>query len=287
MREVQAQEILSQDTMHYLFGNLNALVDFQRRFLIQLEGQGTNPPQEQRFGSLFIQFEEAFAVYEPFCANFQIAQDLVVQVAPKLQKLNHIMSPTYELPAMLIKPIQRVCKYPLLLQQLVKATPEDYMYYEQDKVGIEAIQRVTKSVNETKRVQENILIVQDLKKRICMDDNWKESIENFGTLLLHDRFIFIKPDNTEREMLVYLFKKACIICKEIKESNSISIKKKRKEGSLVVREKIIISRIEHVKGTGQNGKMIKLSVIKIAFIYFYYYIRPIYSQCYFCTARFC
>lgn len=262
MSEVSAQDILSQDTMHYLFGNLNALVDFQRRFLIQVEAQAAHSSQEQNFGSLFLQFEEGFAVYEPFCANFQIAQDLVVQESPKLQKLSNIMSPTYELPAMLIKPIQRVCKYPLLLQQLIKATPETWEFAEENKQGLESIQRVTKKVNETKRVQENLLVVQDLKKHIVDDTtaNAHIIVESAGRLLLHDRFTLQKHDTDHvREMNVYLFQKLILICKEIKEvnKNAISIKKKRKEGSLVVRSKILVARVEHVKGSSsQNGKKI-------------------------------
>ncbi|GAA5810275.1 hypothetical protein MFLAVUS_003695 [Mucor flavus] len=256
MREVQAHEILSPDTMHFLFGNLNALVDFQRRFLIQIEGQASCVSKEQRFGSLFIQFEEAFSVYEPFCANFQIAQDLVMQESHKLQKLAHIMSPTYELPSMLIKPIQRVCKYPLLIQQLVKATPDDWYWAEENKDGLDAIQRVTKKVNETKRLQENTLVVQDLKKRI-VDDTGPISVDSFGDLLLHEKFSLQRHDNDQnREMLVFLFQKLILVCKEIKDvnKNSISIKKKRKEGSLVVRGKIFISRIDHAKGSSsQNG----------------------------------
>ncbi|KAI8375671.1 hypothetical protein EDC96DRAFT_303477 [Choanephora cucurbitarum] len=259
MREVSAQDILSQNTMHYLFANLNSLVDFQRRFLIQIEEQAANPPQEQRFGLLFIQKEADFSVYEPFCANFQIAQDLVVQESAKLQKLSNIMSPTYELPAMLIKPIQRVCKYPLLIQQLIKATPEDWPYSQENKVGLDAIQRVTKNVNETKRVQENIAVVQDLKKHI-VDDSMSNPVvivETAGNLLLHDKFTLQKHDSDHnREMMVFLFEKMILVCKEIKDvnKNAISIKKKRKEGSLIVRCKIQLTRIEHVKGSSsQNG----------------------------------
>lgn len=256
MKEVQTHEILSPDTMHYLFGNLNALVDIQRRFLIQIEDQASYASKDQRFGSLFIQFEKAFSVYEPFCANFQIAQDLVMQEAHKLQRLAHIMSPTYELPSMLIKPIQRVCKYPLLLQQLVKATPEDWPWSSENKYGLEAIQRVTKQVNETKRIQENILVVQDLKKRI-IDDSGPILVETFGDLLLHEKFTLQRHDNDHsREMIVFLFEKLILVCKEIKDvnKNSITIKKKRKEGSLIVRGKILINRIDQAKGSSsQNG----------------------------------
>ncbi|EIE75898.1 hypothetical protein RO3G_00602 [Rhizopus delemar RA 99-880] len=199
--------------MHYLFGNLNALVDIQRRFLIQIEAQAASPTKEQRFGYLFIQFEEAFTVYEPFCANFQIAQDLVVQVANKLQKLANIMSPTYELPAMLIKPIQRVCKYPLLLQQLIKSTPEDWPYSEENKEGLEAIQRVTKKVNETKRIQENALVVEDLKKKLAVEDGSECSVDKYGQLLLHDKLVLQKADSEHvKEVVVFLFEKVILLC---------------------------------------------------------------------------
>ena len=119
MRELQIQKIVSPDTIHYLFGNLNALVDFQRRFLIQLEEIAEKSPEEQRIGHLFIQFEDSFSVYEPYCANYYSAQDLVVQETPRLQKLADILNPIYELPSMLIKPVQRICKYPLLLKELL------------------------------------------------------------------------------------------------------------------------------------------------------------------------
>ena len=92
MRELQMNDILNPDTIHYLFGNLNALVDFQRRFLFQLEEIAEKSPEEQNFGLLFTQTEEQFTVYEPYCSNYFSAQDLVVQEAPKLQKLANILS---------------------------------------------------------------------------------------------------------------------------------------------------------------------------------------------------
>ncbi|KAG1217402.1 hypothetical protein G6F35_009191 [Rhizopus arrhizus] len=167
------------------------------------------------------------------------------------------MSPTYELPAMLIKPIQRVCKYPLLLQQLIKSTPEDWPYAEENKEGLEAIQRVTKKVNETKRIQENALVVEDLKKKLAVEDGSECSVDKYGQLLLHDKLILQKADSEHvKEVVVFLFEKVILLCKEVKDvnKNSISIKKKRKEGTLLVRGKIPMSRIEHVKGSSaQTG----------------------------------
>ncbi|CAG8729838.1 5124_t:CDS:2, partial [Acaulospora colombiana] len=84
-RELKNQDVVSADTIHLLFANLNQLVDFQRRFLIGVEAMSSESPAEQRFGQLFIQMEENFAVYEPFCANYQSASELVIRETPNLQ----------------------------------------------------------------------------------------------------------------------------------------------------------------------------------------------------------
>ncbi|CAG8446669.1 4148_t:CDS:2 [Dentiscutata heterogama] len=210
-RELQSQDIVSADTIHLLFANLNQLVDFQRRFLIGVEATSSASPEEQRFGSLFIQMEENFAVYEPFCANYQSASDLVIQELPNLQKLSHVVEPTYELPSLLIKPIQRICKYPLLLQELLKFTDKEDKYYEEIKCGLNAIKRVADRVNETRRQQENAAVVKDLERRV---EDWKgHKIEQFGELLLEDVFTMSK-DDSEREYHVYLFEKILLCCKE-------------------------------------------------------------------------
>lgn len=84
--------------------------------------------------------EREFEVYEPFCANYLQALDLATAETANLQvrlagsrfvfapvadlpssrsqgrsDLDLILEPTRELPAFLIKPIQRITKYPLLL----------------------------------------------------------------------------------------------------------------------------------------------------------------------------
>ncbi|KAI8148479.1 hypothetical protein BJV82DRAFT_592261 [Fennellomyces sp. T-0311] len=257
MRELQAQKILSPDTVHYLFGNLNTLVDFQRRFLIQLENAAENSPEEQRFCHLFLQMEDAFAVYEPYCANYYSAQDLVVQETPKLQKLADILNPNYELPSLLIKPVQRICKYPLLLGQLIKTTNKDWPHYAEMEDGLEAIKRVTEKVNETRRKHENLQAVEDLRKRV--DESQRDLVEGHGNLLLQNKLMMLSGDS-ERELQMFLFEKALLICKETKDAsknrltktNTLSIKKKRR-ASLQAKGRIFTNRIISVTNKSQPG----------------------------------
>jgi hypothetical protein len=55
--------ILAQDEIHYLFPNLNKLLNFQRKFLIRLESTAELPWQEQRWGLHFIQSVSALCIF--------------------------------------------------------------------------------------------------------------------------------------------------------------------------------------------------------------------------------
>ncbi|KAJ9076711.1 Guanine nucleotide exchange factor for Cdc42p [Entomophthora muscae] len=214
MQECQTSKVISPETIRFLFANLHSLVDFQRRFLIGVECNALLPAEEQRFGGLFMTMEEAFSVYEPFCANYGHASDLAVKEAPHLMALSHIMEPNYELPSYLIKPIQRICKYPLLLRELIRYTKEEeYPHFAELNLGMEAINRVAGRVNEMRRKEENSNLCEDLKTRVV---NWDSlNIDDFGDLLQNDKFIVVGKDQKEREMYIFLFEDILICCKEL------------------------------------------------------------------------
>ncbi|KAH9818874.1 hypothetical protein DFH28DRAFT_93554 [Melampsora americana] len=211
-RALLTREIMPSDQIRSLFMNLDSLVDFQRRFLIGVEANARLPHEDQRFGHLFATMEEHFACYEPFCANFASASQLAQDENAALSKVSEILDPNYELPTFLIKPVQRICKYPLLLQQLVKHSDPKGPFFEELKEGLASITRVTDAVNETTRQRENELAVNDLKERV---EDWKgHELSSFGALVLEDTFTVVKNDS-EEEYHVYLFERIILCCKEV------------------------------------------------------------------------
>jgi cell division control protein 24 len=211
-QELSQSNTLDRDTIHLLFPNLNKLLNFQRRFLIRLEGTADMQWREQRWGILFTENEEEFAVYEPYCANYTNASELMLMEEQNLVKYNHLINAKSELPAFLIKPVQRICKYPLLLDQLLKkSSPMDYPYYDELKAGSAAAKRITDKINEAQRRAENVQTVQNLAARV---DDWKgHHVSQFGELLLDDIFIVTKSE-VDREYHVFLFERIILCCKE-------------------------------------------------------------------------
>ncbi|KIL62552.1 hypothetical protein M378DRAFT_165578 [Amanita muscaria Koide BX008] len=226
--------IIDQDTIHLLFPNLNNLLNFQRKFLIRLETTAELPWTEQRWGQDFTDSEEEFIVYEPYCANYTNASELMLAHEQSLTALNDLINVKGELPAFLIKPVQRVCKYPLLLDSLVKATSSStYPYYEELKKGSEAAKRIADRINEAQRRAENDQTVKNLQSRV---EDWKgHHIANFGDLLVDDIFLVTKSD-VDREYHVFLFEKIILCCKEVPLSAQNLSKKGGKSNSLLKRQ---------------------------------------------------
>lgn len=112
---------IAGDAIHDIFLNLNQLLDFQRRFLVRIEQQNRLPENEQNWGKLFSYYRESFRVYEPFIANQNRCNETVLNVWPKLKKadLSNELKGIVETPSVLlsflIKPFQRLSKYPLML----------------------------------------------------------------------------------------------------------------------------------------------------------------------------
>lgn len=118
---VEEKGVISGDQIHDIFLNLNALLDFQRRFLIRVEQTNALPPSEQNWGNLFVLYKDAFKVYEPYIANQKRCEQIAMREFDKLKETGGtpemrqmVESPTL-LTSFLLKPFQRLTKYPLLL----------------------------------------------------------------------------------------------------------------------------------------------------------------------------
>lgn len=121
-KELEEWGAVAGDVLHDIFLNLNALLDFQRRFLIRIEQQNSLPESQQNWGQLFIQYKDSFRVYEPFIANQLRCNNAVMREWDKIKStpLSYQLRGIAEVPSVLmgflLKPFQRLSKYPMLLE---------------------------------------------------------------------------------------------------------------------------------------------------------------------------
>jgi cell division control protein 24 len=117
-KTLEQNGIIPGDVVHNIFLNINAILDCQRKFLIRVETTNSMPQARQEWGSPFVAYEETFNMcYQPFIANQRKAGQLASQVFDKIQTADHpVACDINTLDGFLLKPMQRLVKYPLLLK---------------------------------------------------------------------------------------------------------------------------------------------------------------------------
>lgn len=114
---LEQKGVIPGDVVHQIFLNINSILDFQRRFLIRVETTNSMPAAAQRWGQPFVTHEEFFSIYQPFIANQRKAAQIANNVFDQIQQSDHPVAADFNtLDGFLLKPMQRLVKYPLLLK---------------------------------------------------------------------------------------------------------------------------------------------------------------------------
>lgn len=255
--------IITSEELYMLFPNLSDAIDFQRRFLISLEINALVEPTKQRIGALFMHSKWFFKLYEPWSIGQNAAIEFLTTTLETLNannnKMKFIIKNKLELQSFLYKPVQRLCRYPLLLKELnscplddssssslngnnlnnnnsinSSSNNNDNKLKELD-IALDISKNIARSINENQRRTENHQIVKKLYGRVV---NWKGyRIAKFGELLYYDN-VFISINNSndqEREFEVYLFEKIIILFQQLsqkKSTSSLILKKKSTSSTL-------------------------------------------------------
>nr|CAD7587203.1 unnamed protein product [Timema genevievae] len=141
LEPLKKETFLSNAEINALFGNIQEIVAFQRQFLQNLDEALELEPDFNKFehssqfknilfsvGSAFLYYVNHFKLYSSFCASHSKAQKVLHpnEGNQSLQEFLAARNPRQQhsstLESYLIKPIQRILKYPLLLQQLRNLT---------------------------------------------------------------------------------------------------------------------------------------------------------------------
>ncbi|KAI1454732.1 hypothetical protein F4805DRAFT_469131 [Annulohypoxylon moriforme] len=277
-RTLEQKGVIPGDIIHQIFLNINSILDFQRRFLIRVETTNSMPQESQRWGAPFVTYEDAFDIYQPFIANQRKAGQIANQVFDKIQLAEHPVSFDFNtLDSFLLKPMQRLVKYPLLLKSLLKKCEDDNIKADLTG-GIDAAERVLTKANEA--VDRDLLdeALEDLIRRV---DDWKNHrVESFGRLLLHGVYTvvtgrsdqekdvsFVKVKSATKEYAdtvqyeIYLFECILLCCKEIqpnkskdkKDKNKTAPKIPNKNNKLQLKGRIFMTNVTEVLSFAKPG----------------------------------
>uniref|UniRef100_A0A7N6BC21 TIAM Rac1 associated GEF 2a n=1 Tax=Anabas testudineus TaxID=64144 RepID=A0A7N6BC21_ANATE len=247
LKPLQNESFLTLDEMESLFGSLPEMLDFQRVFLQTLEERIASSPDFSTLetpsqfkkllfslGGSFLYYADHFKLYSGFCAN-HIKVQKVLERAKTDQAFKEFLdarNPTKQhsstLESYLIKPVQRVLKYPLLLRELVSLTDGDSEEHYHLTEALKAMEKVASHINEMQKIYEDYGSVFDqlVAEQTGHDKEVREI--SMGEFLMHSSVVWLNPHPSlgrmrkDPEMTVFVFKKAVILV--YRENNKLKKK---------------------------------------------------------------
>ena len=170
-------EIFTGERINTIFANIEQLYEFQRKFLESLEECiNWQDLASSKVGRCFLDYEKGFSVYHYYCNNHPNAtselQDLYtkqrfVKFFEACRVLQNMID--ISLDGFLLTPIQKICKYPLQLNELLKHTDKEHEDYDHVMNALETMRNCANLANERKRRIEALAEVMSFQERI---ENW-------------------------------------------------------------------------------------------------------------------
>ncbi|XP_074425210.1 spermatogenesis-associated protein 13 isoform X4 [Larus michahellis] len=204
-----------------IFGNIEDIYKFQRKFLKDLEKQyNKEEPHLSEIGSCFLQHQEGFAIYSEYCNNHPSAC-IELSKLMKQGKYRHFFEACRLLQQMidiaidgfLLTPVQKICKYPLQLAELLKYTTQEHSDYNNITAAYEAMKNVACLINERKRRLESIDKIARWQVSI-VDWEGPDVLARSSELIHSGELTKISKQGKSQQRTFFLFDHQLVFCKK-------------------------------------------------------------------------
>ncbi|XP_028350130.1 pleckstrin homology domain-containing family G member 1 isoform X2 [Physeter macrocephalus] len=208
----QAKLPLGAEERSALFGNIQDIYHFNSELLQDLENCENDPVA---IAECFVSKSEEFHIYTQYCTNYPRSVAVLTEcmrnkmLAKFFRERQETLKHSLPLGSYLLKPVQRILKYHLLLHEIENHLDKDTEGYDVVLDAIDTMQRVAWHINDMKRKHEHAVRLQEIQSLLT---NWKgPDLTSYGELVLEGTFRLQRAKN---ERTLFLFDKLLLITKK-------------------------------------------------------------------------
>uniref|UniRef100_A0A671YBI5 Osteoclast-stimulating factor 1 n=1 Tax=Sparus aurata TaxID=8175 RepID=A0A671YBI5_SPAAU len=200
-----------------VFVNIPDLVKVHKSLMVDVQDSILNKNALNLY-QIFISYKERLLIYGIYCSRVEIAiavLDLICKekedVRLKLEECSkRANNGKFTLRDLLVVPMQRVLKYHLLLQELVKHT-HDAADKSNLKIALDAMKDLAQYVNEVKRDNETLREIDQYQRSI---ENLNQPLISYGRPKGDGEVRMVSSvDKRKQDRHIFLFDVAVIVCK--------------------------------------------------------------------------
>ncbi|XP_013401857.1 uncharacterized protein LOC106167598 isoform X3 [Lingula anatina] len=202
---------LKEEDLAAMFGNIEEIYHFNSQLLEQLKKSERDPVH---IAQCFVNNNQGFEIYSQYCTNYPRAITVLTkfnvdpEMANMLKQRQGALQHALPLGSYLLKPVQRILKYHLLLQNILKHFDASQPGYEVIQDALSGMTNMAKHINEMKRKHEHAVRVQEIQSILY---GWEgDDLTTFGELLLESPF---RLYGAKGHRQAFLFEKGLILAK--------------------------------------------------------------------------
>eukprot|EP00041_Stephanoeca_diplocostata_P032789 m.1061289 g.1061289 ORF g.1061289 m.1061289 type:complete len:1415 (+) comp24211_c0_seq1:247-4491(+) len=222
----QLQGKLTERESEMIFGNISELQDFHNELSARVSAYVDMCPH--MIGEVFVAMGlQRFMVYERYYMDHTKSLSILLQKQEDASFLGVLIRCQsrlgHQLPLAdyLLKPVQRLLKYPLLLSEMLKAMSPESTGYASLLAAKQLLKDVADNINELKRRLDVSKYVESLQKRLL---GWSgPDLVTFGQLKDAGDFKVSDASNKKSNRQVLLFEYGILICKP-RSAGFVSVK---------------------------------------------------------------
>ncbi|KAF7241801.1 Pleckstrin-likey domain-containing family G member 3 [Varanus komodoensis] len=204
--------LLRPEQVSALFGNIESIYELNSELLQDLDSCHNNPVAVAR---CFVDRSQDFDIYTQYCNNYPNSVAALTecmrnkQLAKFFRECQEQIRHSLPLGSYLLKPVQRILKYHLLLQEIAKHFDIEEEGYEVVEEAIDTMTCVAWYINDMKRKHEHAVRLQEIQSLLI---NWKgPDLTTYGELVLEGTF---RVHRVRNERTFFLFDKILLITKK-------------------------------------------------------------------------
>ncbi|XP_059746399.1 pleckstrin homology domain-containing family G member 3 isoform X1 [Bos taurus] len=212
LKIIDTPGLLNPEQVSALFGNIESIYALNSQLLRDLDSCNSDPVA---VASCFVERSQEFDIYTQYCNNYpnsvaaltECMQDK--QQAKFFRDQQDLLQHSLPLGSYLLKPVQRILKYHLLLQEIAKHFDEEEDGFEVVEDAIDTMTCVAWYINDMKRRHEHAVRLQEIQSLLL---NWTgPDLTTYGELVLEGTF---RVHRVRSEKTFFLFDKALLVTKK-------------------------------------------------------------------------
>ncbi|CAN9510213.1 unnamed protein product [Ophioblennius macclurei] len=212
------EKFLKREDIESIFINIEELAKTHQNLLEEFQSSIFSYGAKN-LHQVFLSYKERLLLYGHYCSQVETAtkhldhlSNMKEDIKMKLEECSkRANSGRFSLRDLLMVPMQRVLKYPLLLQELMKHTT-DPTDKENLRIALDAMRDLAQYVNEVKRDNEIIRQITTFQLSI---ENMNQSLALFGRPKIDGELKICSTEKrSKQDRYAFLFDKAVFICKK-------------------------------------------------------------------------